>query len=512
MHQVILLSTIIGALGVIYLALSLFVRPMGHFLGLLCGAQLRHSCGMGDGVRLSLLSGESGGAMSAIVGYCSSSLVTLQQGVALMLGSNIGGLVVLLVVGLVSVFIGDLEVVDMLLLSLGAVLWLVRWRMGARMAVGLSLLIIGEVWLLGAVSDFATSYLYFSDFRELVSHGYLSWGLLCVVGVLLGYVAGGISVVYILGLSFVVMGLLPLSGAMALMLGASVGLTMVGHRAAMGGSVNAKRVATAQTIVQAWGALWCLVLMPWIFGEWMVYLEAVPLALILVLFYVAYQVVNLFLFRGLIGVVMRMVFAIFPSQEGSMGRRLRPSRGYVPSELLLIQARAEVSAHGRRLFKMFGFLESLHNATENEQVIMFKERIVKYEEITDKVQSEIIEFTCGISSFDGNAQREVVERISALEQVADSIFLLSSTLEAGRGVFSDQQQATLAELLGLLRDILHKMSVGKGNELEVKELIQRCEVLRFSESTLGEATTPTSGILFAQALVECAHMAKGAKM
>ena len=134
-------------------------------------------------------------------------------------------------------------------------------------------------------------------------------------------------------------------------------------------------------------------------------------------------------------------------------------------EISVFQAKKETEVFAERMRRMFSMVEELTNTTDPEAFEELRERIAKYEQISDNMENEIGKYLGQISNAHLSDEtkeqiRAMIRQISELESIGDSCYNLSRTLERRRSqevVFTDAQKAGLAEIYKRLGRCLDQM-------------------------------------------------------
>ena len=256
------------------------MKFMSDGLQLLAGAKLKSILQMFTGNRfVAMLAGvgvtaiiQSSGATSVmVVGFVNAGLLSLQQGLGVIMGSSIGTTVT----GQLVSF--DLSALALPSIVAGVLLMLLVRKSGLRgvamTIMGFGMLFYGMVMMAAQskiIADFPSFQSFFSLFDCTPREGSYLPPLLPVLGtILIGAVATmavqSSSVTVSLAIVLSAGGLLNFWTAFPLVLGNNIGSTMTGLLATIGTNRTAKQVAVASVVFKCFGVILMLLLMliPW---------------------------------------------------------------------------------------------------------------------------------------------------------------------------------------------------------------------------------------------------------
>lgn len=184
-----------------------------------------------------------------LVGFVNSNLMTLSQAVGVIFGANIG-----------TTFTTQLVAFDTFILIwpcvfLGVCLKLFgtkkNWRVGGEVLLGFGIIFLA-MWVLSAAAKPLETY---EPLKAVIA--YISDKPL--LGVLVGTVLTGLihssTTITVLCIALAGVGLMPLPGAVAIILGANVGTCVTAMLSAIGSNLGARRVAVAHLVFNVIGVL-----------------------------------------------------------------------------------------------------------------------------------------------------------------------------------------------------------------------------------------------------------------
>ena len=131
-----------------------------------------------------------------------------------------------------------------------------------------------------------------------------------------------------------------------------------------------------------------------------------------------------------------------------------------------MQAQQEISNFGSRIEKMFSFIPGLMGEEKTKKYQKLLSKIEKYEDITDKLELEIVVYLTRIS--EGEISHESSKKIRAMlkiiddmESIGDSIYQLSKVLDnskQNKSSFTQHQKDSLMEMYDLVKKAFIEMN------------------------------------------------------
>lgn len=218
---------------------------------------------------------------------------------------------------------------------------------------------------------------------------------------------------------------LPFEMAAAIVLGENIGTTITANLAALVGNVHAKRAARAHFIFNIFGVVWMLTIF-FLFTEaigWMmsqtkwgspftadgVQPTEDAIRYSLSAFHTVFNIINTLLLVWFVSLIERTVIRLTPSrgEDDEIYKLEYIGSGLLNTpELSVLEARKEVIKFSEILRKMHVKVAKLVNTTKKKDQVKLIEKITHYEEITDRMHLEIINFLTKLSN------NEVTEKTS----------------------------------------------------------------------------------------------------
>nr|WP_282571329.1 Na/Pi symporter [Methylonatrum kenyense] len=255
-----------GGLGLLLLGM----RLMSEGLRVSAGDALRQilaACtgsrwrGLGSGVMITALVQSSSAVTFATVGFVNAGLLSVAQAISIIYGANVGTTLTSWLVALLG-FNVNLQILALPAIAVGAALRIGassrrRGPLGDALA-GFGLFFIGIDILRLAFQDLGGSV----DLGALALPGIAGVLIMLLIGIILTVLMQSSSAALALTLTAAAGGLVPLPAAAAMVIGANLGTTSTAVFAAIGATVNARRIALSHVVFNAVTAIVALATLP----------------------------------------------------------------------------------------------------------------------------------------------------------------------------------------------------------------------------------------------------------
>ncbi len=193
------------------------------------------------------------------------------------------------------------------------------------------------------------------------------------------------------------------------------------------------------------------------------------------------------------------------------------------SELSLLEAQKEVAKFGKIVSKMSGFVQELLNGEQNNKRGKLFDKILKYEQTTDRIEVEVVNYLAKISegrlSKDAsNKVRSILSIVSDLERIGDIYYQMSRSIEKmdeENIKFTEMQMFNLKSSFILLDQalvIMHdnlktpyekvEYTLAQGKELEINELRNKFRKEYFEDIEKGDYNLK-SGMIYNDIFNSC---------
>lgn len=483
--MVLQILTLIGALGMFLYGMN----TMSSGLQKAAGEKLRNFLaamtsnpvkGVLTGLGITAIIQSSSATTVMVVGFVNAGLLTLTQAVGVIMGANIGTTVTAWLISLLG-FKMDISVLSIPLMAVGFICSMSkksRTKNIGEFIIGFALLFLGLSFMKESVPDLETHPEVLSFISRWTGFGFGSVLIFLAFGTLLTLVLQSSSATVALTLIMLNMGWIPFEMAAAMVLGENIGTTITANIAAAVGNAQAKRAAIAHTLFNITGVIWALALFkPFLafIGKIITLLgypdptttsfvgelggeqtEASTAALYGVsMLHTMFNLINTCILIWFIPWIVKAVMWIIksPSKPEEENFKLKYiNAGHVATaEMAIEQAMKEIVHFAEISRKGLGYVKSAINEQDPEKFEEYRQKLVKYEEISDRIEYEIASFMNSLSkediSGDSKAQiRSMYKIISELESLGDSgeaISRILSRKNAHGKVFDKEEIRTL---------------------------------------------------------------------
>ena len=476
---------LIGSLGLFLFGMTL----MSESLQKMAGSKLRNVMAsmtsnpfkrVLTGMTITAIVQSSAATTIMVVSFVNAGLLTLGSGIGVIMGANIGTTISAWIVALFG-FSFNIASIAIPLMAVGFVLNMFKnktCKTVSSFIFGFSLMFLG----LGSLKE-AAGVLFAGDgiqdvLASLTTNPNFGKVLLfLLIGTILTILFQSSAATMALTMTLVAMGVLPFQLAAAMVLGENIGTTITANIAASVGNVSARRAAMAHTVFNVFGVIWVLCLFkPFlklicsIVGLFGLpspmatdFLAADPDTVRTALLYsvatlhTIFNVTNTLILIWFVPFIEKLVSVIIPNPQGEEEFRLKYISGGVLStpELSLAEARQEIVHFGQICYKGFGYVRQAIMEQDKNKFNPINEKLIKYEDITDKIEFEIAQYLNEVSK--GEVSSEAEDRIKAMYKMIGEMESLGDSGEAiGRMLvrkFTHEKFFT-EEMLGKLNGLL----------------------------------------------------------
>ncbi|HBS20033.1 MAG TPA: hypothetical protein DEA66_04240 [Flavobacteriales bacterium] len=422
-----------------------------------------------------------------LVSLVNARLLTIRESIGVLFGANIGTTIT---VWLIVLSLGGFSLSDLALPIAGLAVPLLLMerrlpRQAANMMIGFALLFIGLNLLKGQMESVGARELFTSIFPE--GGGLGSNVLFMLIGATLTALIQSSSAATALTLAAMVSGLIGLESALAMVLGENIGTTLTANLAAVVGNRTAKRVARIHFLINLFGALWMIWLIP-VMAEVLSNLFAaaesqeVRNGYVLALFHTTFNVLNAMLMglfvESLVKLSKNLVWA--EDLEGEAAMSAIPGR-IVDARLSLEEVLNDYRRSASLLRRMTHGVEELLGLLEPGDRADVLNNLVKWEERTDRIEQTVSMQLSDIAQQE--LSPELSARLAALsavnpdfERVGDTLLSMAWQMDAKarEGVyFMPKQRTNLLQMIELLREAIKVMDVQlKSSDVDLDAVVE----------------------------------------
>ena len=489
--------TLIGALGLFLFGMKL----MSESLQKVAGSKMRHILGAMTnnrfkgaitGILVTTTIQSSSATTVMVVSFVNAGLLSLTGAVAVIMGANIGTTVTAWIISLLG-FKVSLSFLSLPLIGLGFPLFFSKnglRKSWGEFIIGFAILFIGLQFLKESVPDIKSNPDALTFLSAYTNLGYLSVLLFVLIGTLLTVIIQSSSATMALTLVLTYNGLIPFELAAAMVLGENIGTTITANLAALVANTSAKRAARAHFLFNMFGVIWILALFhPFLraidyfvninngisvlaknlsSAEFESVKSVYPIALSL--FHTSFNIINTIILIGFVNFIAKIATRMVKQkeEEDEEFRLKYINTGLLStSEISTVLAQKEITAFGKRVEKMFGFIPQLFVEQKEKQFLKLLARVKKYEEITDNLEDEIAAYLTKM--MEGEISNDSSKKIMAmlaiidnLESNADVIYQISRVIELNhqRKIHIPEEQIeSLKELWTLVNESFKEMNL-----------------------------------------------------
>ena len=452
--------TLLGALGMFLYGMNL----MSSGLQKVAGERLRSFLsamtsnpfkGVLTGVGITSIIQSSSATTVMVVSFVNAGLLTLAQAIGVIMGANIGTTVTAWMVAWLG-FKADISTLAIPLMLFGFLFSNSkkdqRKNIG-ELIVGFSLLFLGLSFMKESVPDLRETPQVLEFVKTWASHGFGSVLLFLAFGTVLTLVLQSSSATMAITLIMLSMGWIPFNMACAMVLGENIGTTITANIAASVGNTQAKRAAMSHTIFNVFGVIWALIfykpflqlvgfITEKLFGfpnpaadgfsvTEAVSAEGTAALYGLSMLHTLFNLTNTLLlvwFTKWIAQAVSWIVRAPKNQEKEVFRLKYISAGPLATPELSVEQAFEEIIHFAEISKNGAtYAQEAINEADTDKFEALKEKLVKYEEISDRVEYEIATFLNDVST--GEISENTSLKIKAMYKIIGELESLGDSGE-----------------------------------------------------------------------------------
>jgi len=387
------------------------------------------------GVGITALIQSSSATTVMVVSFVNAGLLTLVQAIGVIMGANIGTTITAWMVSLLG-FKADISILAVPLMLLGFLFSNSKndqHKNIGELIVGFSLLFLGLSFMKESVPDLKQTPEVLEFVRQWAGHGFWSVMIFLGVGTILTLILQSSSATMAITLIMLSMGWIPFPMACAMVLGENIGTTITANIAASVGNPAAKRAALSHTIFNVSGVVWALILFRPFLGLVGKIIELLGFpnpaaegfavsdpegadgtaALYgLSMLHTLFNTINTLILVWFTGLIAKLVSKIIkePEKKEEKAFRLKyiEAGPLATPELATEQAFNEIIHFAKISRNGLGYARAAINETNADKFEELRGKLVKYEEISDRIEYEIATFLNAVSA------EEISERTSLM--------------------------------------------------------------------------------------------------
>ena len=484
--------TLLGALGMFLYGMNLMSsglqKAAGERLrGFLSAMTSNPFKGVMTGLGITSIIQSSSATTVMVVSFVNAGLLTLAQAIGVIMGANIGTTVTAWMVSWLG-FKADISVLAVPLMLLGFLFSnskIDKRKNIGELIVGFSLLFLGLSFMKDSVPDLRETPQVLEFVSSWSAHGFGSVLLFLAFGTILTLVLQSSSATMAITLIMLSMGWIPFEMACAMVLGENIGTTITANIAASVGNTEAKRAAMSHTIFNVFGVVWALILykpflrlvgtitenlfgLPNPAAEGFVVTDSTSAEGTAALYglsmlHTLFNLTNTLLLVWFTKWIAQAVSWIVPTpknQEKEVFRLKYISAGPLATpELSVGQAFEEIISFAKISKNGANYAQNAINEADTDKFEELRSKLVKYEEISDRIEYEIATFLNGISAEEVSEStslkiKSMYKIIGELESLGDSGETISRILSR-KNIHNKKFDADIIKNLNAMADAVN---------------------------------------------------------
>ena len=428
--------TLLGALGMFLYGMNLMSSGLqkaagDRLRGFLSAMTSNPFKGVMTGLGITSIIQSSSATTVMVVSFVNAGLLTLVQAIGVIMGANIGTTITAWMVSWLG-FKADISILAVPLMLFGFLFS--NSKRGNRknigeLIVGFSLLFLGLSFMKESVPDLRETPEVLEFVTTWSSHGFGSVLLFLAFGTVLTLILQSSSATMAITLIMLSMGWIPFEMACAMVLGENIGTTITANIAASVGNTQAKRAAMSHTIFNLFGVICALVLyrpflnfvgfvteslfglpnpaaegfaVPEVNEEVSAPVEATAALYGLSMLHTLFNVTNTLIlvwFTKWIAKAVCWIVRVPKNQEKEVFKLKYISAGPLSTPELSVEQAFDEVIHFAQISKNgAAYAKSAVENADGDKFEELREKLVKYEEISDRIEYEIAAFLNGVSA------------------------------------------------------------------------------------------------------------------
>ena len=475
--------TLLGALGMFLYGMNLMSSGLQKaagdrlrgFLSAMTSNPLKRVL---TGLGITTIIQSSSATTVMVVSFVNAGLLTLVQAIGVIMGANIGTTVTAWLVAWLG-FKADISILAVPLMLFGFLFSNSKKdqrRNIGELIVGFSLLFLGLSFMKESVPDLNETPEVLEFVKVWSGYGFGSVLIFLVFGTLLTLVLQSSSATMAITLIMLSMGWIPFNMACAMVLGENIGTTITANIAASVANTSAKRAALSHTVFNLFGVVWALIffqpflaLIGKIIELFGLPNPAAPGFIVqdatssqgtaalygLSMLHTLFNTINTFILIWFTGYIEKLVVAVIkaPANTESEIFRLKYIEAGPMStpELSTEQAFSEIIHFAQVSKNGLQYVRQAINEADTDKFEELRQKLVKYEEISDRIEYEIATFLNAVSAEEVSEHtsteiKAMYKIIGELESLGDSGESISRMLTRKNAHNKSFDVATIANL------------------------------------------------------------------
>ena len=446
------------------------------------------------GVGITALIQSSSATTVMVVSFVNAGLLTLVQAIGVIMGANIGTTITAWMVSLLG-FKADISILAVPLMLLGFLFSNSKKNQHkniGELIVGFSLLFLGLSFMKESVPDLKQTPEVLEFVRQWSGYGFWSVLIFLGVGTVLTLILQSSSATMAITLIMLSMGWIPFPMACAMVLGENIGTTITANIAASVGNPSAKRAALSHTIFNVFGVIWALVLFRPFLGLVGRIIELLgfpnPAAegfavtdpdgadgtaslYGLSMLHTLFNLINTLILVWFTDLIAKIVSKLVKQPENVEEKPYRlkyiNAGPLATPELATEQAIKEIIHFANISRNGLGYARAAINETDPDKFEELRGKLVKYEEISDRIEYEIASFLNAVSegeisestSYKIKAMYKIIGEMESLGDSGESISRILSRRNVHNKTFDQETVKKLNAMVDLVDNAYNAMIV-----------------------------------------------------
>ena len=437
------------------------------------------------GVGITALIQSSSATTVMVVSFVNAGLLTLVQAIGVIMGANIGTTITAWMVSLLG-FKADISILAVPLMLLGFLFSNSKKNQNkniGELIVGFSLLFLGLSFMKESVPDLKQTPEVLEFVRQWAGHGFWSVLIFLGIGTILTLILQSSSATMAITLIMLSMGWIPFPMACAMVLGENIGTTITANIAASVGNPSAKRAALSHTIFNVFGVIWALILFKPFLGlvgkiiEMMGFpnpatdgftvsnpdgADGTAVLYGLSMLHTLFNLINTIILVWFTELIAKIVTKLVKEPENKEEKACRlkyiEAGPLATPELATEQAFKEIIHFAKISRNGLGYARAAINESDPDKFEELRGKLVKYEEISDRIEYEIATFLNAVSAEEISNRTSIMIKamykiIGELESLGDSGESISRILSR-RNIHNKSFDAETIKKLNAMVDLV----------------------------------------------------------
>lgn len=480
------LFTLIGALGMFLYGMNFMSsglqKASGDKLrGILTSMTSNPLKRVLTGLGITALVQSSSATTVLVVSFVNAGLLTLVQAVGIIMGANIGTTLTAWVTAVG--FSVDISAFSVPLMILGFIFTNSKkqqYKNIGEFIVGFALMFLGLSFMKSSAGTLLSNkdamMVFFSHFTEF---GFGSDLIFLLAGTILTIVLQASSATMAITMLLTTSGLIDFELACAMVLGENIGTTITANMAAAVGNTSAKRAALAHTLFNVFGVIWMLIVFrPFLklVGIVMVAVgfdnpltvdlttpEAGPtllygISMLHTLFNITNTLILIWFAQTIVNIVTKLIKTPVNTEEDAFRLRYIDAGIIGAPELATEQATNEIVHFAKISKNGLGYIREAINETDPEKFEELRGKLVKYEEISDRIEYEIATFLNAVSANELSsdtsslikAMYKIIGELESLGDSGEAISRILSRKKIHKRTFNEETVKKLNNMVNLV--------------------------------------------------------------